>query len=77
MSATDRCFVSRPQKVNQLNLTIVWHSFCIILLWSYKIIMEMMKKIDMMEMIEMMEKVEMMELMEMLDVKDYTDDADR
>ena len=36
MSATDRCFLGCPKKLNQLSLTIVLHSFCIILLSSYK-----------------------------------------
>ena len=36
MNATDRCFLSCPKKSNHTNLTIFWHSFCIILLGRYK-----------------------------------------
>ena len=36
MSATDRCFLGCPKKLNQMNLNIVLHSFCVILLSSYK-----------------------------------------
>ena len=36
MSATDRCFLGCPKKLNQMNLNIVLHSFCIMLLGSYK-----------------------------------------
>ena len=28
MSATDRCFLGCPKKLNQMNLNIVLHSFC-------------------------------------------------
>ncbi len=36
MSATDRCFLGCPKKLNQMNLNIVLHSFCVMLLGSYK-----------------------------------------
>ena len=40
MSATDRCFLGCPKKLNQMNLNIVLHSFCVMLLGSYKNAME-------------------------------------
>ena len=36
MSATDRCFLGCPKKLNQMNLNIALHSFCVMLLGSYK-----------------------------------------
>ena len=36
MSATDRCFLGCPKKLNQMNLNIALHSFCVMLLVSYK-----------------------------------------
>ena len=36
MSATDRCFLGCPKKLNQMNLNIVLHSLCIMHLGSYK-----------------------------------------